>query len=63
MKKTAVLLDLGFVLNRLHTLLGKRSATANEVHDFAEKCIDADEELFRIYCSTARPTGVWKRTR
>jgi uncharacterized LabA/DUF88 family protein len=57
MKKTAVLLDLGFVLNRLYQLLGKRAATANEVHDFAEKCIDSDEELFRIYCYHCPPYG------
>lgn len=58
MKKTAVLLDLGFVLPKLYRLLGKRAATANEVHDFAEKCVStADEELFRIYCYHCRPYG------
>lgn len=56
MKKTAVLLDLGFVLHRLHSLLG-RAATANEVHDFAEKCIAPGEELFRIYCYHCPPYG------
>lgn len=51
MKKTAVLLDLGFVLHKLRELLGNRAATANEVHDFAQECIRiSDEELFRIYC-------------
>jgi len=58
MKKTAVLLDLGFVLPKLYRLLGKRTATANEVHDFAEKCVlPTDEELFRIYCYHCRPYG------
>jgi len=57
MKKTAVLMDLGFVLSRLYTLLGKRAPTANEVHGFAEKCINADEELFRIYCYHCPPYG------
>lgn len=56
-KKTAVLLDLGFVLNRLNVLIGKRAATANEIHDFAEKCVDPNEELFRIYCYHCPPYG------
>jgi hypothetical protein len=56
MKKTAVLLDLGFVLHRLYRLLGKRFATAAEVHEFATRCIRAeDEELFRIYCYHCHP--------
>lgn len=50
-------MDLGFVLNRLYLLLGKRAATANEVHDFAEKCVDSSEELFRIYCYHCPPYG------
>jgi uncharacterized LabA/DUF88 family protein len=57
MKKTAVLLDLGFVLSRLYRLLGNRHATANEVHDFAQKCIQPGEELFRIYCYHCPPFG------
>lgn len=57
MKKTAVLLDLGFVLNKLYKLLGNRPATANEVHDFAQKCIQPGEELFRIYCYHCPPFG------
>lgn len=58
MKKTAVLLDLGFALYQLHRRLGNRPATANEVHDFAQKCIrSADEELFRIYCYHCPPFG------
>jgi uncharacterized LabA/DUF88 family protein len=56
MKKTAVLLDLGFVLHRLYRLLDKRPATASEVHDFAGRCVRAeDEELFRIYCYHCHP--------
>ena len=51
MKKTAVLLYLGFVLHKLWVWLGNRPATANEVHDFAQECVrPTDEELFRIYC-------------
>lgn len=49
MKKTAVLLDLGFLLYALYRPLGNRTASASEVHDFAKKCLGADEELFRIY--------------
>ncbi len=58
MKRTAVLLDLGFVLHKLYVLLGNRIATANEVQDFAEKCVSyPDEELFRIYCYHCWPYG------
>lgn len=49
MKKTAVLLDLGFVLYALYRRIGCRTATASEVHAFARQCIHEDEELFRIY--------------
>ena len=55
MKRTAVLLDLGFVLHKLYRMLGKRSPTANEVRDFALKCLESDEELFRIYCYHCPP--------
>ncbi|MEW8522169.1 MAG: NYN domain-containing protein [Candidatus Thiodiazotropha endolucinida] len=55
MKKTAVLLDLGFVLYILYRALGKRSATATEVHDFACTCLAPDEELFRIYAYHCPP--------
>jgi uncharacterized LabA/DUF88 family protein len=58
MKKTAVLLDLGFVLHKLHRLLGNRPATAAEVREFAERCVNpAEEELFRIYCYHCTPYG------
>ena len=57
MKKTAVLLDLGFVLHKLHPLLGNRHASAIEVRDFALRCLQADEELFRIYCYHCLPYG------
>jgi uncharacterized LabA/DUF88 family protein len=58
MKKTAVLLDLGFVLHKLYVSLGKRQATATEVREFAERCINAaEEELFRIYCYHCTPYG------
>jgi uncharacterized LabA/DUF88 family protein len=57
LKKTAVLLDLGFVLHKLRPLLGNRQASAVEVRDFALRCIHADEELFRIYCYHCLPYG------
>lgn len=56
MKKTAVLLDLGFVLHKLYRLLGNRNPTAVEVRAFATRCIKSgDEELFRIYCYHCSP--------
>jgi uncharacterized protein (TIGR00288 family) len=57
MKKTAVLIDLGFALNKLYRLLGNRNPTSIEVRDFALRCINADEELFRIYCYHCSPYG------
>lgn len=58
MKKTAVLLDLGFVLHKLYSLVGRRQPTAAEVREFAEKCLNpAEEELFRIYCYHCAPYG------
>lgn len=55
MKKTAVLLDLGFVLHKLRRTL-RRAPTADEVHRFALDCIDAtQEELFRVYCYHCAP--------
>lgn len=58
MKKAAVLLDLGFVLHKLHPLIGKRLPNAGEVRDFAERCVNpAEEELFRIYCYHCHPYG------
>ena len=57
MKKTAVLLDLGFVLYKLRRVL-KRWPTADEVHRFALGCLEAgEEELFRIYCYHCAPYG------
>ena len=56
MKKTAVLIDLGFALHKLHPLVGKRMPTAAEVRTFAVRCINpVDEELFRIYCYCCTP--------
>lgn len=55
MKKTAVLLDLGFLLHSLYRPLGHRQASATEVHDFANRCVQADEEPFRIYCYHCPP--------
>src|SRR5687768_14730891 len=58
MKKAAVLLDLGFVLHKLHPLVGRRLPNAGELRDFAERCVNpAEEELFRIYCYHCHPYG------
>jgi uncharacterized protein (TIGR00288 family) len=57
MKKTAILLDMGFVLLKLKTLLGKRLPLATEVREFALKCLGKDEEIFRIYCYDCPPYG------
>lgn len=54
-KKVAVMLDLGFVLHALYKPVGKRTATASEVHEFAKKCVLDGEELFRIYCYHCPP--------
>ncbi len=58
MKKTAVLIDLGFVLHKLRRRLGRRRATADDVHRFALSCLSGNiEELFRIYCYHCAPYG------
>lgn len=58
MKRTAVLPDLGFVLHKLYRALDRRHATANEVSQFARKCLTpSEEELFRIYCYHCPPYG------
>jgi len=54
-KKTAVLIDLGFAVNKLHKSLG-RYVTAIDIHRLAVKCLDdIEEELFRIYCYHCAP--------
>jgi uncharacterized LabA/DUF88 family protein len=55
-KKVAILLDGGFVLKRLYCLLGRRHANAPEVLDFAARCLDESEELFRIYYYDCPPS-------
>ncbi len=57
MKKTAILLDMGFVFHKLKNLLGKRQPTAIEIRQFAMKCLEKDEEFFRIYCYDCPPYG------
>lgn len=47
-KRTAVLIDGGFLLPQLNRFY-KRHATAAEVYNFAMKTLDPDEELFRMY--------------
>jgi uncharacterized protein (TIGR00288 family) len=56
MKKTAILLDMGFVFHRLRVALS-RNPTAVEVRQFALKCLEKDEEIFRIYCYDCPPYG------
>ncbi|MBX3280912.1 MAG: NYN domain-containing protein [Acidobacteria bacterium] len=54
-KKTAVLIDLGFAVNKLHRSLG-RYVAAPDLHHLALKCLDSErEELFRIYCYHCPP--------
>ena len=55
MKKTAVILDLGFVMIKLSAALGRRLPTALEIRQFATRCLQGDEELFRIYCYHCLP--------
>lgn len=57
MKKTAILLDMGFVFLKLKNLLGNRQPTAVEIREFALKCLAKDEEIFRIYCYDCPPYG------
>lgn len=57
MKKTAILLDMGFVFLKLKTALGNRQPTAIEIRQFALKCLEKDEEVFRIYCYDCPPYG------
>jgi len=45
LKKTAVLLDLGFLLHKLRPILGNRQATALEVRDFALRCLQTDRVI------------------
>ena len=56
-KKTAVLLDGGFVLRRLRAMLGGREPFASDILAFARKCLADDEELFRIYYYDCPPFG------
>lgn len=47
---------MGFVFHRLKVALG-RQPTAVEVRQFALKCLEKDEEIFRIYCYDCPPYG------
>ena len=53
-KKTAVMLDIGFLQHKLRRGL-KRYPTAADVRNFATICLSQDEELFRIYCYHCPP--------
>ncbi len=57
MKKTAILLDMGFVFLKLKKALGNRLPTAIEIRQFALKCLEKDEGIFRIYCYDCPPYG------
>lgn len=48
---------MGFVLLKLKKALGKRLPTAIEIRQFALKCLEKDEEIFRIYCYDCPPYG------
>jgi uncharacterized LabA/DUF88 family protein len=47
--KVAVLIDGGFALKKLFQKLGRKHPTAEQVHEFARKCVVREEDLFRIY--------------
>ena len=49
MKKVAVLLDGGFVVKRLRHFLDGEYPEAEQILEFAHRCVRDDEELFRIY--------------
>lgn len=61
MKTISILLDGGFVLRRLYSLLGKRYPTAADIVAFARQCVSKDEELFRIYFYHCPPFAGIKR--
>lgn len=48
-KRVAVLLDGGFVLKRLSGASGRGPVTSAEIIAFARRCVQVEEELFRIY--------------
>jgi len=48
MKKTAVLIDGGFLFPQLRKRLS-REITASDIYEFASKVLGTDEELFRMY--------------
>jgi uncharacterized LabA/DUF88 family protein len=48
-KRTAILLDGGYVTHSLYRTVGNRLPTANEVLDFAHGTLMPREDLFRIY--------------
>jgi uncharacterized LabA/DUF88 family protein len=54
-KRTAVLLDGGFVGHNLYRHLGGTFPTAEDVYEFAQRCLDDAEELFRIYYYDCSP--------
>lgn len=56
-KRVAVLLDGGFVQKRLYALLSRKMPTAQQILAFANECVNADEELFRIYYYDCPPFG------
>ena len=61
MRSVAVLLDGGFILKRLHRLLGNIYPTADHVVKFANQCLAEDEDLFRIYYYDCLPYGGTER--
>ncbi|HCQ22705.1 MAG: hypothetical protein AN481_15315 [Aphanizomenon flos-aquae LD13] len=55
MKSVAILLDGGFVLKKLYTMLGKIHPTAEDVIKFSQVCLESDEDLFRLYYYDCQP--------
>ena len=52
-KKTAVLLDGGFVLRRLRAMLGGREPFASDILAFARKCLADDDQGSRCQADLA----------
>ena len=55
MKRTAILIDGGWMALELAKLLGVRYATADQVYRNAKSVLTEDEELYRMFYYDARP--------
>jgi len=61
-KRVAVLLDGEFVLIKLRKLVNANPVTAKYVYEFANVCLNDDEELFRIYYYDCPSFGKTRKT-